>query len=293
MNVESLLDERYDPDRQMPLPFPAAVDYAKTVMAWAQAPLPSEVVIHANIRYGAHPLQRYDVFAPKDASNAPVLMFWHGGGWTNGYPAYARFMAPLVTRLGCILVTPAYRLAPAHDLSQAYDDAMAACAHVQANATGWGGNRSRIILSGHSAGGHLACLVAMRRRDREALGVMDSDIAACAPISAILDIHHPEPTDGSMEQRIYTLVLKDADQDATLSPLLWGAGNEVPTTLVYGELDSERVVRSNVRMHTILKLQPGPSAAICIRGASHFDTHTGLSDPAHPWWRVVANAIAN
>lgn len=285
--LDAPIDPHFDPDRQPPLPLPEAVAYAETTMRWAQEPLPAEVVHHAVVYYGPHRLQRYEVYAPRGAKAAPVLMFWHGGGWTNGYPEYARFMAPAVVSLGCVLVTPAYRLAPLHPLPAAYEDTLGATAHVLKHASQWGGDPGRLLLAGHSAGGHLAALLALRRRDRQRIGLDDEAILACLPISAILDLHHPAPPQDSLEERVYSKVLGDREQDATLSPLLWCAGNKVRFLLSHGAHDSERVMRSNLRMLRMLVLQPGDATLRCEPGLNHFATHTSLRQVDAPWWQAL------
>jgi arylformamidase len=235
------------------------------------------------VAYGEHRLQRYDVFAPKDAAPTPILIFWHGGGWTNGYRAYVHFMAQHVCALGITLIAPSYRLVSESKLPAAYDDALACLAHVHANAPAWGGDAQRILLSGHSAGGHLAALVALRRQSP-----VHEAIRACLPISAIMDLHHPCPAPGSLEERIYQLVLRNPADDALLSPICWAAGNRIPFELNIGEHDSERVRISNRRLATLLQAQQIPVALHEHAGQSHFDTHTSLAQPAHPWYALLA-----
>lgn len=284
----------FDPDHQQPLPFPAAVNYARTVMGWAQAPLPPGIRVRQGLAYGSHRLQVLDVYAPPDAHNAPVLVFWHGGGWTNGYRDYVRFMAPVVTGLGMVLVAPGYRLVPEHRMPAPMDDALAALAHVHRHAASWGGNPGHLLLSGHSAGGHLATLTALRAADRQAAGVPDAAIAGCLPISGIMDLHHPQPVAGSLEERVYTLVLPEgqAHLDAVFSPLSWAAGNRLNVVLTWGSLDSERVRLSNQRLASLLALQPGAVGTLCLEGADHFATHTDLRDPAHPWYAALSRHLA-
>jgi arylformamidase len=279
-----------DPDGQQPMPFQAAEDYAQTVMAWAQAPLPGLVVTQA-VPYGPHRLHRYNVFAPVGAQDAPVLVFWHGGGWTNGYRDYNTFMATQAVKLGCVLVSPSYRLVPAHKFPAAFDDSLRMLAHVHQSVLMWGGAPNRLLLAGHSAGGHLAALVALRRADRINAGVPDAAVRACLPISGIMDLHHPAPAPGSLEERVYAMVLNAPDDDALMSPICWTAGNTVPFYANVGELDSDRVRRSNQRMHGLLALQNALATLRVLPGADHFQTHIALADAHHPWWHDLATAI--
>ena len=121
------------------MPFAAAAGYARTVMGWANDPLPAAVAVTRDVAYGPHRLQRYNVFTPRGASNAQVLVFWHGGGWTNGYRDYASFLAPHVAALGMLLVAPSYRLAPEAPLPAAVDDALSLLADLQPRVVQWGG----------------------------------------------------------------------------------------------------------------------------------------------------------
>lgn len=270
-------------DAQPPLPFAAAEAYARTVDAWSREALGADIVVQRARAYGAHAKHRCDVYAPRDARHAPVLVFWHGGGWTNGYRRWVAFMAPRVVRLGLVLVAPSYRLAHEARLPAACDDAQRAIDFTVAHAAAWGASPQHVYLSGHSAGGHLAALCALRHPH--------AAIRGCLPISAIMDLHHPSPPPGSLEERVYTMVLDDPDDDARLSPIAWTRGNRVPFALTVGEHDSERVRRSNRRLHALLQAQPAPSALHVEAGCDHFATHTALADGAHPWYARLAQLV--
>lgn len=280
-----------DPDKQALMPFPAADDYARTVMGWAKEPLSSAVHANLNIAYGEHRLHRYNVFSPTGAKNAPVLVSWHGGGWTNGYRDYVTFMAQHVTAMGCVLVAPSYRLVAEARLPAAFEDAVLALSHICGHAGRYGGDGQRIYLTGHSAGAHIAALVALRTRDRARAGVPEPAVRGCLPISGIMDLYHPTPAPGSLEERVYAMVLENPALDAVMSPLCWTKGNRVPFALSFGQHDSERVQNSNRRMNELLKLQPGSVELSVVQGQDHFQTHTTLRDAAHPWYRSLANMI--
>ena len=264
------------------MPFAAAEAYERTVLAWAGVALPDGVCARLALPFGTHAAQRLDLFTPRGARNAPVLVFWHGGGWTNGYREYVHFMAPHVVRRGIALVAPSYRLVHEARLPAALDDCAAALALIAREAEAWGLARDKVLLSGHSAGGHLAAMTALRSPD---------GVRGCLPISAILDLHHPAPQPGSLEERVYTTVLADRDDDARLSPIHWTRGNSVPFVLTCGALDSARVLRSNERMAALLRLQPAPCELHVEPGADHFATHLALADPEHPWYGRLGQLV--
>ncbi len=292
------LDLQDDPDQQIPMPFAAADAYARQVMAWSREPMPEGLTAIRDVAYGPHRLHRYDVFRPRDArgaqnADAPVLVFWHGGGWTNGYRAYNHFMARHLAALGCVLVTPSYRLVTEARFPAAFEDCLAALAHVHQHVAGQRDLGQRIYLAGHSAGGHLAALVALRAADRVAAGVPEVAVRGCLPISGIMDLHHPNPVPGSLEARVYEMVLQGPEQDAELSPLSWTAGNRLPFVLTVGEHDSERVRHSNQQLQRSLQAEAAPCSLQEMPGQDHFQAHTSLADAVHPWYRHLQRLLAS
>ncbi|VVE06126.1 alpha/beta hydrolase [Pandoraea terrigena] len=287
---------------QMPLPSAAAMAYEETVLGWASSA--DAGLWHARgIAYGEHPMHKFDVFAAPDTpADAPVLVFFHGGGWTNGYKEYVSFMASHVVAIGCVLVAPSYRLAPGAPLPAAFEDGAALLATLQKVLPAWprakaaGGSvelARRVVLAGHSAGGHLAALLALRPDALIRAGADPDHIVGCLPISGIFDLHHPEPAPGSLEARVYDMVLGPHTDDALMSPLCWARGNTVPMVLSWGEYDSHRVARSNQRMASLLATQGGPWAAFVEPHADHFQTHTSLVDGTHAWYRRLACVAHN
>jgi arylformamidase len=104
------------------------------------------------------------LFLPATAPSAPLLVFAfiHGGAWTSGCKEWMGFMAPSFVGLPLVFVSISYRKAPDHRLSVQLDDITSALAWITANIDQYGGDPARLFIGGHSAGGHLAALVALR-----------------------------------------------------------------------------------------------------------------------------------
>src|SRR5262249_20728636 len=108
---------------------------------------------------------RLDVYRPKGKEGCPVLFFLHRGGWMigqkddyfglYGYGTIARCLA----ERGIVVVLPNYRLSPAVRHPEHIKDVARAFAWTYENVGQHGGNPKRIIVAGHSAGGHLAALL--------------------------------------------------------------------------------------------------------------------------------------
>ena len=117
-----------------------------------------------DIAYGSEPLQRFDVYAPQPAvKDAPVILMVHGGAWSKGDKrstgVFENKVAHWVSR-GFILISANYRLLPAATPLQQAEDIARALAVAQQKAAEWGGDRTKFVLMGHSAGAHLVALLA-------------------------------------------------------------------------------------------------------------------------------------
>jgi acetyl esterase len=107
------------------------------------------------------------VYTPEGAGPFPILVYFHGGGWTIGnLETHDGSCRQLCNGAGCVVVSVDYRLAPEHPYPAAADDAYAATRWVAANAGALGGDARRIAVGGDSAGGNLAAVVSLMARDR-------------------------------------------------------------------------------------------------------------------------------
>lgn len=148
----------------------------------AEVRLPAGSRAQRNIAYGEHADQRMDVYIPDGARDAPVLFLVHGGGWRRGDKAHGRLIGNKLAHwlpASVIVVSVNYRMLPDADVLTQRDDVAAALARAQSLAPSWGGDPSRFVLMGHSAGAHLvALLAAAPKDDRRWLGSVLLDSGA-------------------------------------------------------------------------------------------------------------------
>lgn len=111
---------------------------------------------------------KYDVFAPKEATNLPCVVIIHGGGWSSNNEDIMRGLARELTKGNQYVVFSIdYRwikdldgdVSPNH-MHHLIEDVFGAIAHIQENAANYGGDPSRIAVTGDSAGGHLSASAA-------------------------------------------------------------------------------------------------------------------------------------
>jgi acetyl esterase/lipase len=127
---------------------------------------------------------KVDVSSPRGATNLPVLIFFHAGGFVEGKRHF-----PGVNRNEMVVVAAGYRLSPQVTYPAFIEDAAAAVAWAVQHAQEYGGDPKKIFVSGHSAGGYLAAMVGMDPRWLKPYGLSPNNLAGIIPISAQVTTH--------------------------------------------------------------------------------------------------------
>lgn len=116
--------------------------------------------IEKDLPYGGHPLQKLDVYLPDSPAESPVMVYIHGGGWRRGDKAAVGVKPAFFKAKGWIFVSVNYRLLPEGQHPVNVNDVALALAKVHDSIAEKGGDPDKIFIMGHSAGAHLASLVA-------------------------------------------------------------------------------------------------------------------------------------
>jgi len=218
------------------------------------------------ISYGPSPRQTIDIFPSQDAS-APLALFIHGGWWRSLEPAMFSQLAAGPNAHGVTVALAGYDLCPQVSIAQIIEQMRAACLWL------WRKQRKRMVVYGHSAGGHLAaCLLAQDWKAFASDAPADLVPAAYA-ISGVFDL--APLTQVSMNQ---DLRLDDA-KARRVSPLHWKIPAGRTFDAVVGALESNEFLRQS---HTIVDGWGARGVATRyaeIAGANHFTVVDPLSDP--------------
>lgn len=117
--------------------------------------------VDATLSYGAADKQRVDLFHPASGGKGqPLILFIHGGGWAMGSHKAVAEKPAWASRMGFWFGSVGYRYLPEAPVEMQASDVGAAIRKAQTEAGKYGYDPDRIILMGHSAGAHLAALVA-------------------------------------------------------------------------------------------------------------------------------------
>ena len=147
----SAQEPKKEPGKKEERPSQAAVLAKNTVTKLSQS-------------YGKDEKQSLDVYSPRDAKGAAVLIFIHGGEWTKGDKADVSFKPKFFNENGVVFVSANYRLSPAAMHPAHVNDVAAAVRWVRDHAEEIGADADKVVLMGHSAGCHLVSLTVLDPR---------------------------------------------------------------------------------------------------------------------------------
>ena len=224
-----------------------------------------------DIAYGPHAGETLDVF-PSMRNDAPVLFFIHGGYWRALDKRDVSFIGPSFTREGAMVVIPNYALAPAVTIEAIALQMVQALAWTWRHAALYGGNRRRIVVAGHSAGGHLTALLLTCRWTDVAPDLPADLIAGGLSISGLFDLEPIRQTEFLQpDLRLTPASVRRLSPAGLPAP-------DVPLYATVGGDESEEFLRQN----ELIRSRWGDRAVpVCeaIPGFHHLSVLDDLTDP--------------
>ncbi|HEV7576015.1 MAG TPA: alpha/beta hydrolase [Caldimonas sp.] len=225
-----------------------------------------------DLAYGDDASERLDVFTPR-ASGAPVLVYLHGGYWRALDKRDQSFVAPPFVAAGAMVVLPNYALCPAVGIEHIVLQLVQALAWVRRHAAEHGGDPARIVVAGHSAGGHLAAMMLSCRWQAVGADLPADLVRSALAVSGVFDL---EPL------RHAPFLAPDLNLDAATARRLSPVALPAPRgrlVAVVGAGESEEFLRQNAAIAAAW----GPRAVpVCeqVAGRHHMDVLHELADPA-------------
>lgn len=266
------LDSQYNNGLRVP-------DRADVLARWrkASALVRRESIATLDQAYGGGAGETLDVFAPDPAivnGPAPVLVFIHGGYWRSMDKSDHSFIAPSFNAEGALVVLPNYALCPAVDVEHITLQMASALAWTWRNAAAFGGDPRRIVVAGHSAGGHLTAMMLSCRWKRFADDLPAQPLAGGLAISGLYDLEplrHTPYLQGDL--RLTPTAV------ARLSPAFFPRPKGMRLFAAVGMEESDEFLRQNRLIREVW----GPTAVpVCetVPAANHFTVLNSLADPA-------------
>jgi acetyl esterase/lipase len=156
---------------------------------------PPGVQVHRDIGYTSgepkdEAKHKLDLYIPAGRAKVPVLVFLHGGSWSTGDRSQYVALGNRLARAGIAVAIPSYRLMPANPHPAEMEDAAAAFDWVVRHIEEYGGDPTRIYLSGHSSGGHMASLLALDGDYLKKYDLSPNEIRGVISMSGVYDVRY-------------------------------------------------------------------------------------------------------
>jgi acetyl esterase/lipase len=234
--------------------------------------------IQPDITYGVanNYTLKLDVWQRKDQkAAAPTLIYYHGGGWVFGDRTGATLLFLPYLVMGWNVINVEYRMANVSPAPAAVEDCRCALRWVVRNAKQYNVDTDRIVLTGHSAGGHLSLITGMLPEgtglDNNCDGTERLRVAAIINWYGISDV-----TDllGGRNQKNYAVMWMGSQADPVtiakrVSPLTYVRAGLPPILSIHGDADPVVPYDQSTRLHQALTTAGVPNELVTIKGGGH------------------------
>jgi arylformamidase len=240
-----------------------------------------------DLPYGDTTGQLLDVF-PARSKNAPVHVFIHGGYWRAAHinkSVYSHIAGPLVAA-GATVVLLDYDLCPQVRISDIVEQIRTAMIWIYKNIENHNGNRKRIFVSGHSAGGQLTAMMMatdwwqQRRLPRDL-------IKGTVLLSGLFDIEPHRHTDLQQDIRL------TAREARTMSPMYFTPIAKGPSIVAVGENESDLFHWQSLQYSAQLRLHRIKAEYISMPGDNHFSITDRLGNAHDPLTKALISQMSN
>ncbi len=203
-----------------------------------------------------------DVYSPASAANAPVVVFFYGGRWSEGSRDLYEFVGAALAKQGFVAVVPDYQLYPKVKFPVFVEDSAKAVRWARDNAARYGGDANRLFVMGHSAGAYNAAMLSTDERYLKAVGGSRRWLKGMIGLAGPYDF----------------LPFTDADIIDMFGPAEgWPAtqptshvdGQNVPMLLMHGEDDLAVFPKNTRNLANKIKAAGGPVETVFYPKLSH------------------------
>lgn len=238
----------------------------------------------SDVNYGSLPRQKLDIYTPSvlskkahthsSATSTPqqVVIFFYGGNWDSGEKEDYKFVAEALASQGYIVVIPNYRIYPDVLFPELMHDPALVAKWAKSNINQYGGDANTIFLSGHSAGAHLAVMLAVNPEYLAKVALKPSDFVGVIGLAGPYDFLPLK------SERLKT-IFGDAAQQLKSQPINFVDGKNPPMLLAIGLKDGTVWPRNSYNLANKIKDNKGLAKVVEFKDYGHVDMVAKLAKP--------------
>ncbi|NKF22870.1 alpha/beta hydrolase [Solimonas marina] len=217
----------------------------------------------ADVPYDRQHDLNLDVYSPNNVQNAPVVVFFFGGFWQHGDKTMYKFVGQALAANGIVAVIPNYRLYPQVRFPAFVQDGANAVKWARDNAKNFGGSPNKLFVMGHSAGGHIAAMLALDPEYLKAVGGTPRGwlrgMIGLAGAYSFLPITDPTLRD----------LFGPGEPQPNTQPIFFVDGQNPPLFLVHGEDDKVVPISNTKDLAQSVTKAGGPVETLIYPKMSH------------------------
>lgn len=226
-----------------------------------------------DISYGDLPRQKLDVYQPlAHEPKPPVVLFYYGGSWDSGEKADYKFAAEAFTSSGFIAVIPDYRVYPEVKFPGFMADPAKAAKWVKEHIQDYGGDPNRIFLAGHSAGAHIAVMLALNEEYLAKEGLQPNDFRGTIGLAGPYDFL-------PLKSERLKVIFGPEEQRWKSQPIEFVTGHNQPMLLLVGLKDTTVWTHNTYNLAAKIKAKGGPVQVVEYPSYGHIDMAAKLAKP--------------
>jgi acetyl esterase/lipase len=232
--------------------------------------------IERDVAYGTDSLQKLDIYRPKTGGNEKALVFFYGGGWSDGRKKDYAFVADRFTRYGYTVAVADYRKFPAVTFPAFVEDTAAAVAWVHQHL-----RPKALFVMGHSAGAYNAVMMVADARYLAAHGMSERDIAGVIGAAG--------PYEFTPDEKKFRAVFNNMRDYTPMHVSTYVDGREPPMLLLHGQADTTVLRVNTEQLAARIRAKGGQVEVRTYPKIGHIKIVGGLTEH----WKDVAPIAAD
>lgn len=242
----------------------------------------------ADIAYGSHHRQKLDLYFPLPSATSgqgKTIIFFYGGSWESGHRQQYKFVAEALTSAGYNVVIPDYRVYPEVRFPDFVHDAARVVSWVKQSIAQYGGNPDRVFVAGHSAGAHIAAMLALDESYLARVQLQPGDLSGMIGLAGPYDFL-------PLKSETLKTIFGPENERWRSQPIHFANGNNPPVLLLVGNNDLTVLPRNSRNLAAKIQENKGNVKLVEFDDYGHVAMVAKLAKPLRGEGRLLAEIVS-